>query len=79
MSLRAAIPRGVSTLLTSFPDDAPEDLPPGFEEIPPEELGFTAEDLSSEEFTVESVFTFMQVEPLGFIMSFTTLITSTVD
>ena len=56
-----------------------EDLPPGFEEIPPEELGFTAEALSSEEFTVESVFTFMQVEPLGFIMGFTTLITSTVD
>ena len=56
-----------------------EDLPPGFEEILPEEFGFTAEDLSSEGLTVESVFTFMQVEPLGLIMGFTTQITSPVD
>ena len=56
-----------------------EDLPPGFEEVPPEEFGFTSEDLSSDAFTVENVFTFMQVEPLGLVMGFTTLVTSTVD
>jgi len=56
-----------------------EDLPPSFEEIPPEELGFTAEDLSNDELTVESVFTFMQVEPLGLVMGYTTLINSRVD
>jgi len=56
-----------------------EDLPPGFEEIPPEELDFTAEDLSSDELTVESVFTFMQVEPLELVMGFTTLIADRID
>jgi len=56
-----------------------EDLPPGFEEIPPEEFGLSKEDMSDDEFFVENIFLFMQVEPIELIMGFSILIPSTLD
>ena len=56
-----------------------EDLPPGFEEIPPEEFGLTKEDMSNDEFIVENIFLFMQVDPIEFVMGFTILIPSKLD
>jgi hypothetical protein len=56
-----------------------KDLPPGFEEIPPEEFGLSKEDMSDDEFFVENIFLFMQVEPIEFIMGFTILIPSKLD
>jgi hypothetical protein len=51
-----------------------QDLPPGFQEMSPEELGLTPESLSQEDFTVESLFLFMAAEQLEFVMGFTALI-----
>ena len=56
-----------------------DDLPPGFEEIPAEEFGLTTEDLSEEEFIVDNIFLFMQVEPIEFIMGFSILIPNKID
>jgi len=56
-----------------------EDLPPGFEEIPPEEFGLSTEDMSDDEFIVENIFLFMEVEPLELIMGFNILIPSKID
>lgn len=55
------------------------DLPPGFEEIPPEEFGLSKEDMSDDEFIVENIFLFMQVEPLELIMGFNILFPSKLD
>ncbi len=56
-----------------------EDLPPGFEAIPPDEFGFTKEDLSQEDFTVEETFIFMEAEHFELIMGFTTLVSTRIE
>ena len=56
-----------------------DDLPPGFEEIPPEEFGLSKEDMSDDEFVVENIFLFMQVEPLELIMGFNILFPNKLD
>ena len=51
-----------------------EDLPSGFEAMPPAEFGFTKEDLSQDDFTVESLFAFLEAEHFELVMGFTTLV-----
>lgn len=56
-----------------------EDLPSGFEAISLAEFGLTKEDLSGDDFTVESVFAFMGTEPFELVMGFTTLLPTRLD
>ncbi|MFZ2096525.1 MAG: toll/interleukin-1 receptor domain-containing protein [Anaerolineales bacterium] len=51
-----------------------KDLPSGFEEMSLAEFGLTKEDLSGDNFTVESIFAFMGAEPFELVMGFTTLL-----
>jgi hypothetical protein len=51
-----------------------EDLPSGFEAMSLEEFGMTEEDLSGDDFTVESVFAFLDAGNFELVMGFTTLI-----
>ena len=51
-----------------------DDLPPGFEVVPPEEMGISKESLSQEDFVVESLFVFLEAESFEFVMGFTTLL-----
>lgn len=51
-----------------------DDLPSGFEEIPPEELGLTNEALSGEEFQAETLFAFLEPDRLEFVIGSTTLL-----
>lgn len=56
-----------------------DDLPAGFEVLPPDEIGFKPEDLSGEDFTVESTFAFFEAKHLEFVMGFTTLLLTGLD
>lgn len=75
-STPTAIPTDTPTVTsTSRPDFSAvvltvDDLPSGFEAISLDELGFTPEDLSDEEFTVESSFAFLEAERFEIIMGF---------
>lgn len=51
-----------------------QDLPPGFVEMPPAELGLAAEDLSQEGFVVDDLFVFLDSEHFELILGFTVLI-----
>jgi len=51
-----------------------EDLPLGFEAVSPAEFGFTKEDLSQDDFTVESLFVFLEAEHFELVMGFTALV-----
>jgi hypothetical protein len=51
-----------------------DDLPPGFEAVAPEEMGISKESLSQEDFTVESLFVFLDAESIEFVMGFTILL-----
>ena len=53
-----------------------EDLPPGFEAVPSAEFGFTKEDLSQDDLTVESLFVFLEAEHFELVIGFTTLIST---
>ncbi|NIS81557.1 MAG: hypothetical protein GTO14_15445 [Anaerolineales bacterium] len=46
------------------------DLPPGFDELPVEELGLTAESMSTEDFTIQALFAFWQLDPFEMVMGF---------
>lgn len=56
-----------------------EDLPAGFMEMSPAELGFTKEDLSGDDFTVEDLFVFFSADPLEIIVGFTTILPTQLD
>jgi len=56
-----------------------EDLPPGFQVLSLAEFGLTKEDLSVEDFTVETIFVFFWADPLEIIMGFTTLLPTQLD
>jgi len=56
-----------------------EDLPSGFEAIALEEIGITKDDLSNNEFKVESTFAFLEPKNFEFILGFTTLLPSRID
>lgn len=56
-----------------------QDLPSGFEEIPPAEFGLTKETMSQGLFKVESLFTFLDAEHFEIIMGFTTLLPTKID
>ncbi len=53
-----------------------EDFPSGFSEMSPEEMGISPEDLSQENFTIESMFVFFSEQQLEFVMGFTALVPS---
>ena len=56
-----------------------EDLPSGFEAMPPVELGFTEEDLSQDGFTVESLFVFLEAEHFELVMGLTALVATRLE
>jgi len=56
-----------------------EDLPSGFEEISLDAFGLTKEDLSGDDFRIESIFTVMGTEPFELVMVFTTLLPTRLD
>ena len=56
-----------------------EDLPDGFMEMSPAELGLTKEDLSGDDFTVEDLFVFFGADPLEIIIGFTTILPTQLD
>lgn len=56
-----------------------QDLPSGFEEIPPATFGLTKETMSQGQFKVESLFTFLDAEHFEIIMGFTTLLPTKID
>ncbi|RME89295.1 MAG: hypothetical protein D6770_04980 [Anaerolineae bacterium] len=55
------------------------DLPADFEEVPPEELGLSPEELSSENFTVENVFAFLNPKTVEIILGFNSLLLTTTE
>ena len=56
-----------------------EDLPSGFEAMSPAEFGFTKEDLSQDDFTVESLFVFLEAEHFELVMGFTALVSTRLE
>lgn len=56
-----------------------QDFPPGFEEMSPDELGLTREDLSGDDFKVESFFAFLEAEHFQIVMGSTTLLLTRLD
>jgi len=53
-----------------------EDFPPGFIELPPDQLGFDAEAISDENFVVMTTFAFANFEPLEIAFGFTQLLST---
>ncbi len=56
-----------------------KDLPSGFEEIDPAEMGMTKETMSNEQFEVEEVFAFIQPTEFEIVMGFTTLLNNKLE
>lgn len=56
-----------------------DDLPPGFEEFDPEELGMSVEDLNDEAFHPEKVFVFLNMENFQLVFGFNFLLTKKLD
>jgi hypothetical protein len=51
-----------------------EDLPSGFEEVNPVDMGLTKETMNSANFKVESIFTFLQPKTFEIVLGFTSLL-----
>jgi len=56
-----------------------DDLPPGFEEFNPEELGMSVEDLKDEAFSPEKVFVFVNMQKFQMVFGFNFLLTKKLD
>jgi len=63
----------------SMPRITVDDLPPGFEDIPPEELGMDTSSFSDEDFQVEEVFVFVNSNDFQMIFGFNFFLTSRLD